>query len=274
MASERQIAANRENGKMGGPKTPEGKAVSRMNARKHGIFGSALTEYDAEELHGVYEEFAASIRPVGPIEESLVQQLALVHLRIQRCALAEAQYHIATWEPWEEGDPKARPNAEGKPVHFDFERMEESVRLFGRYNVTLTNQFLKLLQQIERIQKMRATAEGGAAPVRRAPAETAGPQFPAEAAGPQMNETNPISPVTLPARDPRNAPDVVPCVVGTLPRSPGEDRGTDRNPGEGARCETDPNEQENIWDWKRPRRKTIRAEELDWGRLPNQCRRR
>jgi hypothetical protein len=51
MATERQVAANRGsavaplslNGLKGGVKTEEGKAIPRLNARKHGIFASALT---------------------------------------------------------------------------------------------------------------------------------------------------------------------------------------------------------------------------------------
>jgi len=154
MASECQIAANRENGKKGGPKTPDGKAVSRMNARKHGIFGSALTEYDAAELHAKHEEFAESLQPVGALEEALVEQLALTYLRMQRCALAEAQWHVAAWAPSKPG-PDCEMNDEGKPVDFDFDTFEESVRLLGRYNTTLTNQFLRLTKDIGQLQKTR-----------------------------------------------------------------------------------------------------------------------
>ena len=59
MATDRQIPANRRNGANGGVKTPQGKAVSRVNARKHGTFASALTPEDAEELHGVNDQLAA-----------------------------------------------------------------------------------------------------------------------------------------------------------------------------------------------------------------------
>ncbi len=51
MATRKQVAANRENGLKGGVKTDRGKAISRLNARKHGIFVSALTAEDSEEVY-------------------------------------------------------------------------------------------------------------------------------------------------------------------------------------------------------------------------------
>ena len=43
MATKKQVAANRRNALKGGVKTLKGKAISRLNARKHGIFASAVT---------------------------------------------------------------------------------------------------------------------------------------------------------------------------------------------------------------------------------------
>jgi hypothetical protein len=82
----------------GGVKTEEGKLISRLNARKHGIFASALTTEDSEDLYGIEDELIASLRPVGRVEEMLVEKLALTYLRMQRCARAKAEYHVQTWE--------------------------------------------------------------------------------------------------------------------------------------------------------------------------------
>jgi len=98
MASAKQVLANRRNGLKGGVKTEEGKAISRLNARKHGIFASALTPQDSEEACGIEDELIASLRPVGRVEEMLVEKLALTYLRMQRCARAEAEFHVAAWE--------------------------------------------------------------------------------------------------------------------------------------------------------------------------------
>lgn len=40
--SQKQIDANRENGKLGGVKTDEGKTVSRYNAIKHGLLSEEV----------------------------------------------------------------------------------------------------------------------------------------------------------------------------------------------------------------------------------------
>ena len=42
MTTEKQVKANRENAKKGGVKTPEGKAVVRYNALKHGLLSKEV----------------------------------------------------------------------------------------------------------------------------------------------------------------------------------------------------------------------------------------
>ena len=47
--SDKQLEANRENAKLGGVKTEEGKAVSRLNAIKHSILSNILTDEEAKD---------------------------------------------------------------------------------------------------------------------------------------------------------------------------------------------------------------------------------
>ena len=159
MATEKQITANAGNAKKGGVKTPEATALTRLNARKHGIFASALTQYDQEELHAIYDRLAGHIKPVGPVEDMLVEKLALTYLRLQRCARAEAEYHILTWERdmddfavnrWA---TKVRLNMHA--TTFKHSYFETSVNTFARYDTGLTNQMIRLLHEIERLQRMR-----------------------------------------------------------------------------------------------------------------------
>jgi len=69
---------------------------------------------DRKELHGLYDELADSIRPQGRIEEMLVEKLAHTYLRLQRCARAEAEHHIRTWEVPYDDDFRLRRYADRK----------------------------------------------------------------------------------------------------------------------------------------------------------------
>jgi hypothetical protein len=157
----RELAARKRNAQFAGVKTEEGKAVSRLNARKHGVFATALTPLDHRELHSIYDEFAQTAQPEGAIEEALVEKMALCWLRIQRCARAEAELHADVWLPTakelhdqyaREGEPWRRAGQTGffKPHTF-----EKLVSLVHRYDTSLTNQLMRLMHELERVQRRR-----------------------------------------------------------------------------------------------------------------------
>jgi len=145
MATERQIAANRVNGLKGGVKTPEGKAISRMNALKHGAFVMALTEHDSEGLRALLDDLREDLQPVGSVEELLVDKLAITYLRMQRCARAETTHYLRDWN-----------SAFGQPGKF---RYNETLVAIGLYDARLTGQFLRLLHELEHRQERRQNAE-------------------------------------------------------------------------------------------------------------------
>ena len=95
--SVKQIAANQANAqKSTGPKTPEGRAVSKMNALKHGIFSKEVLvrglniKESSRELEELYERFWQEYNPVGPVEEMLVDQIVTAHWRLRRALRAES----------------------------------------------------------------------------------------------------------------------------------------------------------------------------------------
>jgi len=149
--SSKQLEANRRNAQKAGVKTEEGKKVSRLNARKHGIFASALTERDEKELKPLYEEFAADLEPRNAIEEAIVEKLALTYVRLQRCARAEAEYHRETWWPDAE---RLRSPRQGPPTYFRSTSFRKVAELINRYDTSLTNQLFRLLHELERMQRM------------------------------------------------------------------------------------------------------------------------
>ncbi len=94
MTSHIQVEANRRNAqKSTGPRTPEGKAVVRYNALKHGFRartvlapGENFEEYD-EFRQGFYDQW----KPANPTETAFVEQVATAFWRLDRVRRIEAE---------------------------------------------------------------------------------------------------------------------------------------------------------------------------------------
>ena len=93
----KQIAANRRNAQNStGPQTPAGRAVSKMNALKHGILSKQVLvrglniNESSRDLNALHERFCQNLNPVGPVEEMLVDQIVTTHWRLRRALTAES----------------------------------------------------------------------------------------------------------------------------------------------------------------------------------------
>jgi hypothetical protein len=93
--SERKLKANRENAqKSTGPKTARGKAFSRQNAIRHGLFVSPTTDFEAlYETPQEYEDLLNGLRdqhqPLGRAEEVEVERIAQCYWRLRRASRYE-----------------------------------------------------------------------------------------------------------------------------------------------------------------------------------------
>ena len=92
MPSQRQLEANRRNGRNGGPKTEAGKQRSRLNTLKHGLTSATLVVLPEEHQHE-YDEvlrgFRESFQPHDAAEDALVLRLAQAHWRSLRSRRVE-----------------------------------------------------------------------------------------------------------------------------------------------------------------------------------------
>jgi len=95
--TEKQVAANRRNAqKSTGPRTPNGRAVFRMNALKHGILSrqvlvkGLILQESSKELEALYRRFWDDLHPVGVVEEMLTDQIVTAHWRLRRALTAES----------------------------------------------------------------------------------------------------------------------------------------------------------------------------------------
>lgn len=94
--SERRLKANRENAKKStGPRTVLGKAYSRANAVKHGLFARDLfpelelpTE-SREQFQDLHRQLRQEYQPVGSLEAMEVERIAICWWRLRRVRLYE-----------------------------------------------------------------------------------------------------------------------------------------------------------------------------------------
>jgi hypothetical protein len=97
MATKKQIAANRLNAqKSCGPCTAEGKAASRLNALKFGVYAKTPIIFDEspDDLAELAAECHDEYLPAGLTERSLVDTLSNIEWRHRRLRRSEA----ALWE--------------------------------------------------------------------------------------------------------------------------------------------------------------------------------
>ena len=87
-----QLAANQQNAlKSTGPKTEEGKATARYNARRHGLTGQFYCMSEPDEL--AYQTFETdmlrTLKPVGPYENQIAISITQDHWRLNRSRALE-----------------------------------------------------------------------------------------------------------------------------------------------------------------------------------------
>jgi len=88
--SKKQLQANRKNAKKGGVKTPDGKAIVKYNALKHGLLAeeAVITAGEGAEDLDVFgallDDLKVQLQPEGTLEEMLVEKIAVAYWRLRR----------------------------------------------------------------------------------------------------------------------------------------------------------------------------------------------
>src|ERR1700755_2687376 len=92
-ASEARIQANKLNSlRSTGPRTHEGKYISRSNGLKHGLTGAGVVipEEDVDEVERRNRALQAELAPKSEMGEILVRQMATLSVRMERGARQES----------------------------------------------------------------------------------------------------------------------------------------------------------------------------------------
>ena len=90
--SEAQIVANHNNGRLSiGPTTENGKQVSARNSLKHGFLARILPAESAEYAD-LLDGLAQSLNPECPLQHLLVEEIALLYVRLRRIHKCELRH--------------------------------------------------------------------------------------------------------------------------------------------------------------------------------------
>ncbi|MGH9608238.1 MAG: hypothetical protein ACRD34_01055 [Bryobacteraceae bacterium] len=166
-----QLAANRANAQLStGPRSPAGKAVSRLNAVKSGLTGRSVllpTDDVAAYEHHV-REFMKELNPVGIREQCLAQSIADNMWRVLRIPSLEsaifARGYIEFAGLFENEDPERRPALIECHILLTYEKQIRNLYIQeARLQRQRAKDMAELRQlQQERIQKEKQQMEAAA----------------------------------------------------------------------------------------------------------------
>ena len=155
MATDKQIDANRLNSQLStGPRSDDGKAVSRFNALKHGLDARShvIPGEDAAEFESLGERYYTQFLPEGPAEEMLVRTMVESDWLGRRYAAVETALIAGTVGA---ADPKiALPDLFGKITA----KHNALPHVFRRRDAAKRDWF-RALKELQRLQKERRAAE-------------------------------------------------------------------------------------------------------------------
>jgi hypothetical protein len=146
--SQKQLVANRENAKLGGVKTEEGKEISKYNAVKHGLLSSRvlIDGEDEEKFIGFAKKLRDELNPNGEMEEFLVDRVISGVWRLRR--ILEIEKNSMEW-----GKKKRELSLEDEEQikREGYMRMiYENTDLLLRYENMLEKGIFKALEQLKR----------------------------------------------------------------------------------------------------------------------------
>lgn len=153
--SQKQLGANRQNAKLGGVKTDEGKAVSRYNALKHGLLSKEvlLTDESEAELISLGKKLRAELVPETEFELVLVDRITANVWRLRRVMRIEKEMIDSDREE-EDFRGTITTKSLGSALSYDFANNDTYGKLI-RYEASIERGIYKALHELQRLQAAR-----------------------------------------------------------------------------------------------------------------------
>ena len=157
-ASEAQILANRRNAERStGPKTTDGKEISRRNSLKHGLTGEgvALTNEDSARVERMFHDLEAEMKPSGPMGRLLVRRIATMAVRMERSVLQETaalseRVTRAEADAGAAGSSEAEQAEAGRRAMFD---PSKEACLARKYEAAAERGFFKAIKEFREVER-------------------------------------------------------------------------------------------------------------------------
>ncbi len=145
-----------------GPTTPEGKAASSLNATTHGLTSRHPLLLNVEQQAALQNHLAGYInwlKPEGPVETDIVEEMVTVQWRRQRSEAMEATLVQLAMDRMAADVEKQFNNCpHSTRIAMAMEHLEEKSRALGnfqRHSLRLSRQFLRLHKTLREIQADR-----------------------------------------------------------------------------------------------------------------------
>jgi hypothetical protein len=163
MSTPNRTEINRANAQFStGPKTPEGKQKSSLNALRHGLTGQivVMPTEDLAAYQQLLKSLADDLAPKGAIEEILVQTLADTTWRMNRVSALETNLLtlgiVNSRSPITDAPDQVQ---DAFAIASALESQSKALSNLSLHSQRLTRQFEKVVNQLQALQEARRAKE-------------------------------------------------------------------------------------------------------------------
>ena len=164
--SDEKLTANRNNAqKSTGPKTPEGKIRSSLNATRHGLCGRTVV-LPSEEMStylAFRERWFSELSPQGIFEEELLQTVVDCKWRLNRVVTSEEGIHARGFQRLVDIVDTGHPAVdEAISAGLTAEQSARTLDSLSRHESRIMRHFFAAMHELEQLQALRKQRESEA----------------------------------------------------------------------------------------------------------------